>query len=104
MKSLSRIAVMTVALLFGLGLFAVAAEAQSYPHPPNDRVTPSGGPGGSGGVFDPGGPSSTGTSSASASLPFTGGDVLGLVAIGAVLAGTGFAVVYTSRRRRHAIS
>lgn len=102
MKYLSRIAALTVALLLGFGLFAVAAEA--YPNPAGGRV------GGSGGPSDPGDPGATGNAkiadpgAASESLPFTGGDVLGIVAIGAVLAGTGFVVVYSSRRRRHALS
>lgn len=103
MKILSRIAALTAALVLGFGVFAVAAEAQSYPHPPTNPVKPTGGPsdpGGTGGgnasIADPGG--------AAASLPFTGGDVLGLVAIGAVLAGAGFVVVYSTRRRRHAVS
>ncbi|MBX7159732.1 MAG: hypothetical protein K1X95_05520 [Acidimicrobiia bacterium] len=107
MKLLGRIAALAAALMIGFGMFAVAAEAQSYPHPPTEKVGPHGDPGDPG---DPGLGGGSGNASvadpgaASTSLPFTGGDVLGLLAIGAVLAGTGFAVVYTSRRRRHAVS
>lgn len=98
MKIVGRIAAMAVAVLLGLGVFAAAADA--YPDNTNSRVGPSGG---RSAVADPADPGDPGAQAA-ADLPFTGGDVLGLVAIGAVLAGTGFVVVYSSRRRRHALS
>ncbi|MFN8105204.1 MAG: hypothetical protein U0U69_12150 [Acidimicrobiia bacterium] len=98
MKFLRRIAALSAALMLGLGLFAVAAEA--YPNAPSGSVSSHGGPGDPG---DPGAKASIADPGTSESLPFTGGDVLGLVAIGAVLAGAGFVVVYASRRR-HALS
>lgn len=102
MKFVRRIAALTVALVLGFGLFAVAAQA--YPNSPNGRVGPHGDPGDPGGLGGGAGNASIADPGASASLPFTGGDVLGLVAIGAVLAGTGFVVVYSSRRRRHSLA
>lgn len=56
-------------------------------------------PGGNGGGSGDPGSSSSGQGSGSGTLPFTGGDVVGITLIGAGLAAGGTVLVRTNRRR-----
>ena len=98
--------------LCGLGLAlalvgAAPALGGPYPNAPNQPVSPSGGP--TGGVSGAGAGGATmqvaspeAAAGAQQSLPFTGGDVVEIVAIGLGAAAAGAAAVHLARsRRRH---
>jgi len=92
MTVIRRMAALLLAAVLGLGVFAAAAQAADPYHTRPRDTTP----------YDPGTPKTeTQVVSTSSSLPFTGGDVLGLVVVGLGLAGGGYGAVVYSRRRRH---
>lgn len=70
-----------------------AASAAPYPNPPGQKVTPTGGPAAA---------APAASVAPSENLPFTGGDVAALVALGLGAAGAGAGVVVLTRQRRTA--
>jgi hypothetical protein len=79
------------AVASGIAFVAIApTAAMAYPDPPSGSNVPN----------DPGAQVQAQTATKSETLPFTGGDVAGLAAIGAGAVVAGAVIVRQSRRRR----
>lgn len=96
-RNIRRISSSVCVLGIAFALGGAPALGAPYPNSPNQPVTPSGGPSGARSAAPV---SAAGGGAASTSLPFTGGDVIGILAVGLGAAAAGTAAVTVARSRR----